>query len=147
MPGLVDPLAGYHFHVEIKSIFAGAFRECSGISSENEVIEYKGADEKGNSIVQKIPGRQKWDNITLKRGMTNSMELWKWRKLVEEGKVEQARQNGSIVVYNQANTEVARFNFERAWPSKISGPSLNAGNNEVAVEELVIVHEFLERIK
>lgn len=147
MPGQEDPLTSFHFFVEIKSVFAGAFREASGLGSENEVIDYKGATEKGESTVQKVPGRLKWDNITLKRGLTSSLELWKWRKKVEEGKVKDARTNGSIILYSQDNTEVARWNFKNAWPSKLSGPSLNAQNNEIAIEELIIVHEGIERAK
>jgi phage tail-like protein len=67
--------------------------------------------------------------------------------MIEEGQVEKARANGSIVMVNQEGTEVARWNFSRAWPSKISGPSFNSGTNEVGVEELEIVHEKLIRVK
>ncbi len=142
-----DPLAGYHFWVEIRGKLVGAFRECAGLGSENEVVEYKAADEKGKEIIYKIPGRLKWDNITLKRGVTDSMDLWKWRKEVEDGSVDKARTNGTIFLYSQDNTMVGQWDFKDGWPTKVSGPSLNAQNNEVAVEELVIAHEEIKRIK
>ena len=97
--------------------------------------------------IQAVPGRLKWQVINLKRGITDSMDAWKWRKMVEEGQVDQARANGSIVMVDQTGAEVARWNFIRAWPRKISGPSMNSSTNEVGVEELEIVHEKLTRVK
>jgi len=75
------------------------------------------------------------------------MDVWNWRKQVEEGKVEEARSNGSIIMYDQTNTEVGRWNFENGWPVKIAGPNLDAGTNEIAIEELEIAHEKLVREK
>jgi phage tail-like protein len=66
--------------------------------------------------------------------------------MVEEGKVKEARKNGSIVAYDQTLTEVARWNFENAWPSKIDGPTPSAEANDVMMESVTIVHEFVERI-
>lgn len=147
MGNRVDPLTSYHFFLEIDGITQAQFRECSGLSTESQVIEYKEANKDGVTVIKKVPGVLKWDNITLKRGITDIMELWAWRKKVEEGKVDEARKNGSIVLYNQSNTEVARWNFESGWPTKISGPSLNAGSDEIAVEEITIAHEGLVRVK
>ncbi len=139
-------LGGYQFYLELDGITEALFRECSGLSSESQVMEAYHATKEGKQVLKKYPGPLKWGDITLKRGLTSDTNLWAWRKEVEEGKVESARKNGSVVVYDQANTEVARWNFVNAWPSKISGPSLSAGGNEIAVEEITIVHEGLERI-
>jgi phage tail-like protein len=139
-----DPLVSFNFFVSVGPIQA-AFRECHGLGSENDVVEYKASDQFGKDVYQKQPGKLKWDNITLKRGITNDLALWNWRKQVEDGDIEGARQNGSIVMYNQSGAPVASWNFERAWPSKLSGPSLNAQTNEVAIEEVVIAHEKLVR--
>jgi phage tail-like protein len=142
-----DPLTGYHFYLELDGITQARFRECAGLTSESQVIEYKEADKNGNVIIKKVPGVLKWSDITLKRGITDIMELWDWRKMVEEGYVEKARKHGSIVMYNQANEEIARWNITDCWPMKISGPQLNAGNNDIAVEEIVLAHEGLQRVK
>ena len=115
--------------------------------SESEIIEQKVVNEKGIEIVKKIPGRLKWGDITLKRGITSSMDLWKWRKLVEDGDVKGARKSGSIVMYDSTLTEKARWNFEGAWPSKISGPQPKADSNEIGIEEITIVHEYITRKK
>lgn len=145
--GRTDPLTGYHFYLEIDGITQARFRECSGLTSESQVIEYKEADKKGVTVIKKVPGVLKWSDITLKRGITDIMELWKWRKEVEDGKVDEARKSGSVVMYSQTNDEVARWNFVEGWVSKISGPQLNANNNDIAVEEITIAHEGLSRVK
>ena len=141
-----DPLVGFHFAIEVQGVIAGYFTECSGLGSENEVIEHKVVNEKGVEVVLKIPGRLKWENIVLKRGITSNMDIWTWRKMVEDGDVAGARHNGSIVMYDQSLAEVARWNFENAWPVKVTGPSPKADGNEIGVEELTVAHEFIERV-
>jgi len=141
-----DPLVSSWFGVEFQGQVVGAFRECTGLGSENEVVEYKASGEKGEFVIKKVPGRLKWNNITLKRGITDAMDMWKWRKLVEQGKITEARKNGTITMYNQQGDAIAKWNFTNAWPSKLTGPSANAGNNEVAIEELELTHEGYERV-
>src|SRR6476659_9413805 len=131
-----DPLVSAWFGVEFQGQVVGAFRECTGLGSENEVVEYKASGPKGEQVIKKVPGRLKWNNITLKRGITDSMDMWTWRKLVEEGKMTDARKNGTVTMFNQKGEAVAKWDFFNAWPSKLSGPSANAANNEVAIEEL-----------
>jgi phage tail-like protein len=141
-----DPLTGFHFAVDIQGAVKGFFTECSGLGSEHEVIEHKVVNETGQEVVLKIPGRLKWENITLKRGITSSMDIWDWRKEVTDGNVDSARRDGSIVMYDQALKEVARWNFERAWPIKVSGPQPKADGNEIGIEELALAHEGMERV-
>lgn len=141
-----DPLVSSWFGVEFQGQVVGAFRECTGLGSENEVVEYKASGQKGEHVIKKVPGRLKWTNITLKRGITDAMDMWKWRKLVEQGKISEARKNGTITMYNQQGDAVAKWNFINAWPSKLNGPSTNAANNEVAIEELELTHEGYERV-
>jgi phage tail-like protein len=142
-----DPLVGFHFAVDIQGVIKGFFTECSGLGSENEAIEQKVTNEKGQEVVIKLPGRLKWENITLKRGITSSMDIWNWRKKVEDGDVEGARQNGSIVMFDQKLKEVARWNFERAWHLKVTGPQPKSDGNEIGIEELTITHEYIKRVK
>jgi len=142
-----DPLVGFHYAIEVQGIVTGYFTECSGIGSEHELIEHKIVDEKGREIIQKIPGRLKWENVTFKRGITENMDIWDWRETVVQGQVDDARRNGSIVMFNQGLEEVARWNFENAWPLKVSGPSMKADSNEFGIEELVLTHEGLYREK
>lgn len=144
--GRTDPLIGFHYAVEIQGMVTGYFTECSGLGSEHEVIEHKIVDDRGKEVMQKIPGRLKWENVTLKRGITDNMDIWDWRRLVEDGDVEGARANGSIVMFDQHLEEKARWNFENGWPVKVSGPQVKSDSNEIGIEELSIAHEGLWRV-
>jgi phage tail-like protein len=139
-----DPLVSFSFYVDIQGTVVGTFRECSGMGSETELIEAKESAQ-GKLVYMKIPGALKWENISLKRGITDSMDIWKWRKQVEQGDVKGARKDGSVIMYDQSNTEIARWNFTSGWPRKVSGPTFNAQNNEIGIEELEIVHEGITR--
>ncbi len=141
-----DPLVSFHFGVEFSGVISGYFTEASGLGSEHEIVEHKIVTEKGREITRKIPGRLKWGDITLKRGITSSMDFWDWRKQIEDGQVAQGRRNGSVIMFDETFTEVARWNFENAWPSKISGPQPKSDSNEVGVEEITLVCEYTERI-
>lgn len=141
-----DPLVGFHFAVEVQGKVTGYFSEVSGLGSEQEVIEHKVVNEKGVEVVMKIPGRLKWENIVLKRGITSDMQIWDWRKKVEDGDVTGARSDGSVTMYDQALTAVARWEFKRAWPVKVTGPSVKSDSNEIGVEELTLAHEYISRV-
>ncbi|MBP8000201.1 MAG: phage tail protein [Chloroflexi bacterium] len=140
-----DPLVSFHFAIDIQGVIAGFFTECSGLGSETEIVEHKVVKD-GVEVVMKIPGRLKWENIVMKRGITSNMDIWTWRKQVETGDVAGARRDGSIIMYDQTLSEVARWNFIRGWPSKVTGPSVKSDSNEIGVEELTITHEYIERV-
>jgi phage tail-like protein len=142
-----DPLVGFNFALELQGAIAGYFTEITGVGSEHEIIEHKVVDPSGHELIQKIPGRLKWGDISLKRGITSSMDLWDWRQMVEEGKMTDARKNGSIVMLDRAYEEKARWDFVNGWPSKVSGPTLKADSNDLGVEECVIVHEGIKRVQ
>jgi len=142
-----DPLVGFQFSLELQGAVTGFFSDVSGLESETEVIEHKVVDGKGQGSIQKIPGRLKWANVTLKRGVTADTQIWEWRKLVEEGKIKDARKNGSIVMYDYNFEKVAQWDLVNAWPSKVSGPQFKSDSNEVGVEELTIVHEGFKRVQ
>lgn len=140
-----DPLVGFHFKIEVQGIITGYFTECSGLGSEHEVIESKVVDERGNAFIQKVPGRMKWQDITLKRGITANKDVWTWRKMVEDGNVEGARKSGTITMFDQELNAVAKWSFQRAWPTKVTGPQLQSDANTFGIEEMIITHEELTR--
>jgi phage tail-like protein len=146
MPGQPsDPISAFSFALEIQGLDAALFREASGFGSESQIVEFKQQGPKGQTYVHKIPGTMKWQNIVLKRGITDSLQLWKWRKQVIDGQIEKARVDGSVVGYDEDGTEKIRYNFVRGWPSKWDAAGLNATGNEPIIETLEITHEGLER--
>jgi phage tail-like protein len=127
----------------------GAFSECSGLELEADVKEYlEGGNNDG--VVRRV-GRVKLVPLILKRGMflpspggTADNALWAWLSGMVSGVLPIPRYNGEIEVYDPSGKRVlARWTFDRALPSKVSGPSLNARTGEIAVEELHLVHEGL----
>ncbi len=142
-----DPLASYTFCLEIQGLTQATFREGAGFDSETEVIESRETGKGGVIFIKKLPGALKWSNIVLRRGITDSLDLWKWRKKVIDGDIESARMDGSVVIYSPKLQEVARYNFRRGWPAKWKGGDMNATANEVVLEELEIAHEGLDRVK
>jgi phage tail-like protein len=124
---------------------AGYFKECAGLSSEHEVVTHSAADAQGKTLVQKFPGQLKWSNITLKRGIDKDMQLWDWRQKVLDGNLPESRKDGTIEVVDWQGETVLTFSFVRAWPCRYSAPGLNAGANEILVEEIEIAHEGFTR--
>ncbi len=140
-----DPALGFHFRLEVQGRVTGFFTEIGGLGSEHEVIEHKVVDMNGNDLIQALPGRLKWQPITLKRGLTSVRDVWDWRKMVEDGKVNEARSNGTITMFNQSLQPVAKWDFKNAWPSKVTGPQLQSDSNTFGIEEMTIVHEGIKR--
>ena len=140
-----DPLVGFSFSLDISGAVAGFFPEVSGLSSETEVVEHKITDPSGRDIIQKIPGRTKYGDITLKRGITATMDMWTWRKQVEDGNVGGARKNATITMYDQSLTPIAKWNLTNGWPTKISGPSIQSDAKKFGWEEHTNTHEMMVR--
>ena len=141
-----DPYAGYSFLLTIAGISddgkatSGSFSEISGIEAEIGVIEYRNGSEQNS--VRKLPGLVKYTNISCKRGVTGDLNFWKWIKSGIDGRPQRA--DGAIILRDEAQAEVLRWVFRRAWPCKFTGPGLNAANNEIAVDTLEICHEGIE---
>lgn len=133
----VDPYRGFNFLVEIDGITQAGFQEVSGLDTSTDAVDYREGTDPNH--VRKLTGLNKYTAITLKRGITDSDELWKWRLTAIDGKAE--RRNGSIVLLDEKGEEKLRWNFINAWPSKWTGPSFNSTSTSVAVEQLELTHE------
>ena len=144
MPIGEDALSNYAFQVEVDGVTIAQFKEATGLSQEISVIEHEENKQGGIPILKKLPGVAKWGDITLKRGQTDDPGWWQWIKEVQEGKIDTARRNASIVLYDYERGEKLRFNILNAWPSKLTVGGLQAGGSEVVVEEVTLVHEGLE---
>ena len=143
----MDSLIGFKFSLDLQGQARGYFKEVSGIGSEHELIEDKLVTDKGIEFVKKIPGRLKWNDVTLKRGITDNMDIWEWRQLAVDGVMDKARKDCSIIMYDRGGKAQARWDFVAAWPSKVTGPEAKADSNDIGIEEMVLVHEGLTRLK
>lgn len=138
-----DPFESSRFQVVISGIAIGDFTEVTGLTSSTDVVEYReGTD---NASARKLPGRVRYENIVLKRGMTSDMELYNWHLKILNGEVD--RRQFSVILLDASGSELARWNFKNAWPCRYGAPVLNAQTNEIAIETLELAHEGMERVK
>jgi phage tail-like protein len=121
---------------------AGGFAECSGLELSIQPEEYKEGGNNGG--VLKFPSRVTWTNLTLKRGITDSTNLWDWHFDFIEG--HGRRRDGVILLLNEARLPAQAWYFRRGLPVKYSGPSLNATQNNVAIESIEIAHEGVHQV-
>jgi phage tail-like protein len=141
-----DPYGNYRFKVEISGIPQAAFTEVILPDSTSEVISVRDGTDP-TTAVRKQSGPLSNGNLILKWGMTASLDLYNWRKAVEQGKIGMSRKNLTVTLMDEEGNDAAKWEFANAWPSKYKGPDLNAQGNEVAIEMLEIVFESMTRSK
>ena len=120
----------------------GGFSDVSGLGMEVNYSEYRNGNERFNTS-RKVPNTHKVDDVTLKRGLVGSNDLFEWIKGVRDGTADP--RNISITLLDEARQVVATWTLRSAQPKKWTGPTLAAkGGGEVAMEELSLVHEGIE---
>lgn len=134
------PLVKFHFQVDWGGTKIG-FTEVSGLDVETEVVEYRQGASKEYSKI-KMPGMQKFSNITLKRGtFVSDNEYFQWWNTVKLNTIE--RRDVTIKLLNEEHNPVVTWKVKNAWPTKIQSTDLKADGNEVAIESMELVHEGL----
>lgn len=120
----------------------GGFSDVSGLGMEVSYSEYRNGNEKFNTG-RKVPNTHKLDDLTLKRGLVGSDDLFAWLKGVRDGTADPRQV--TITLFDEARQPVATWALRNAQPKKWMGPTLAAkGGGEVAMEELHFVHEGIE---
>jgi phage tail-like protein len=134
------PLPKFHFRVEWGGAKIG-FSEVSGLSVETDVVEYRdGSSPEFHKI--KMPGMQKFGNITMKRGIfQGDNDFFKWWNTVALNKIE--RRDVTISLLNESHEPVVVWKVKNAWPSKVQSTDLKSDDNGVAIETIELVHEGL----
>jgi len=147
----VDPYRAFNFLITLvdsgagsappqKSQASGGFSECTGLDMSLDIEEYREGG--NNGLILRFPSRVKWSNLRLKRGVATSDELWLWHFGFVSGQV--VRRDGVVTLQDEQQKPVRSWSFTRGLPVKWTGPSLNASQNQVAIEELEIAHEGLK---
>jgi phage tail-like protein len=148
MPDRVTPYGAFNFLVNVNGPLGpeeplGGFSDVSGIGTEITIAEYRNGNEPENHV-RKVPGIHKVSDVTLKRGIVNSADLWEW--------IDDVRRNGPvaqrdvvITLRDEAGRDVEFWTLRGVVPMKYTGPTLAAkGGGDVAMEELVLSAEVLE---
>jgi phage tail-like protein len=120
----------------------GGFSDVTGLGVTVSYSEYRNGNERVNTV-RKVANTHKNDDVTLKRGLVGSDDLFQWIKAVREGTID--RRNVSITLLDEARNPVATFTLRNAQISKWTGPTLAAkGGGDVAMEEIHLVHEGID---
>jgi phage tail-like protein len=143
---IISPFIAFNFSVEIRvdgvamQICDAAFSECDGLEMTMEVKTIREGGNNGQQI--RLTGPLNLGQVTLKRGMTETFDLWKWMKLMLTKP--ETRADAEVVVFApDGTTERARFILSRCVPIKLKAPPLNAKDGTVAIEELQLAYESL----
>lgn len=140
------PFMAFNFAVEImragegKPLVEAAFSDCDGLEMTMDVKTIKEGGANNRAI--RVNGAVAYANLTLKRGMTENFDLWKW---FEDSVADpRLRADAEVVILGPDGSERARFQLSRCVPIKMKAPTLSSTAGAVAIEELQIAYETLK---
>lgn len=136
----LDPYASYNFLVEIEGILAGGFTQVSGLTIETDIERKRfGGENIGYSFIKGV----RYTDLTLQKGLTDLDLLWGWYNEILKGNIR--KKNGTVYLRDHSGIPVMGWDFYQAYPIKWEGPTLDAKNNTVATETLVLTYHSLTK--
>jgi phage tail-like protein len=141
-----EALAASFFYVQLDGLSTVAFRELSGIGSENDVITQHQVNAQGKAMYVKVPGKLNWSNLVLKKGVDKDMSLWTWRNEIITSGVDGKKKNGQIYIVDVTGAQKTTWKVVGAWPCSYVIGTMVPDTNEMLLEEVHLAHEGLERV-
>lgn len=145
-----DPYKNFKFRVLLDGRPVAGLSKMGALKKTTEAIEWREAGDP--SIVRKLPGRTKFEAITMEMGLTHDTTFEEWANLVNnlDGSAAMSlakyRKDIAIEVLNLQSTPVLRFKVRRAWVSEYQAtPEMDANANAVAITMIKIEHEGFQR--
>ena len=138
-----DALTTHNFGLQIDGIMVEYLQEVSGLSMEQEVIEYQQVVAEGKPVIKKLPGVKKAGECTVTRGATQSSTFSEWIKQSIDGDMGSARKNASIIMMDYQDNPVKRYNLRNAWCTKVEVSAVKAGDAAAMTEQVTITFEEL----
>lgn len=144
---VLPPFNAFNFAVEIEvpeisqKMCSAAFSECDGLEMTMEVKTIREGGNNGEQI--RLTGPLSYGQLTLKRGMTSTFDLWDWMDKTLSDSSLRARTAEVVVFTADHKAEQVRFVLKRCMPVKLKAPALNAKDGVIAIEELQLVYESL----
>jgi phage tail-like protein len=145
MADRTDPYRNFRFRVELDGIQSAAFSEATIPDSTTDPVDYREGTDPPHQ--KKLSGLTKYGNVTLKKGITDNLELYDWRKSIEASGAVKNRKNISLILVDEEGNDKSRWDIVEAWPTKYDPSDFSAKGNEVLIETLEIVHEGISRVK
>jgi phage tail-like protein len=140
-----DPYRNFRFRVEIDGIEQAGFSDATIPDSTTASTDYREGTDPTHQ--RKLSGLTTYGNVTLKWGLTDSMELYEWRQQVVQSGALDARKNLSLVLIDEAGNDKTRWNIMEAWPTKYDASDLSAKGNDVVIENLELVCEEVIKVQ
>jgi phage tail-like protein len=151
-----DPLVGTNFFLEIDGSVISNLTSVDGLSVEVEKADVTQRTQSGNFVQHAMMAKPKWTGeLTVKRlaPLDSTQDpMWSWFNSIREKGMSASsrsteRKDGSVVIYDTTMTEISRWNFFSAWPSKIASDNFEVTKNDPVHESITIQYEKLERKK
>lgn len=144
------PWTTFNYAVEItpqgdsKPLCEAAFAECDGLDMTMDVQTIRSGG--ANDRMWRVPAVVNYTNLTLKRGMTANLDLWRWfRRSVEDPYLRASAD--VIMLASDGKQELARFRLTRCIPTKLKVPALNGKDGAIAVEEFQLAYDKFELVE
>lgn len=136
----------FNFSVEIKvegvaaQVCDAAFSECDGLEMTMDVKTIREGGNNGKQI--RLTGPMNYGTLTLKRGMTETFDLWKWVELMQTNP--ETRADAEVILFSPDKQVKAKFKLSSCLPVKLKAPAMNAKDGGVAIEEFQLAYESLK---
>ena len=151
-PQRYDPYRNFKFKVKINNQYVAGLSKCSALKKTTEMVEWREAGDP--STTHKLPGKTKYDAITLTAGVTHDTTFEDWANLVNNFQGDAAmslknfRKDITIEVYNEAGQLALAYNIFRCWVSEYQAlADLDASAHAVIIQTIKLENEGWERDK
>jgi phage tail-like protein len=143
-PGRPGPSPKLRYRLEVEGQSVGSFSSLDGPSLSFEVLEFREGQDP-NATPRKLKGRIHWGDVTLKRGFMNRSFFENWIRSIQQDPTKEYRKNLALVILDDNQSEVTRYNLFQCWPSSWKLTNLEGKGNDVLVEEVVVVIEYFAK--
>jgi phage tail-like protein len=150
---MAEFLTACKFYFEADGVAEKVIKEISGLGVESTPAqEVHGSSKLGRATRQATPTVAKFTNVVIKVIATSDIDLYRWyencnKNMGDASQWNANRKSGSVTAYDQAGTPQARWQIDRCYPCKYTGPTLTASGGDMANETIELVHEGIRRIQ
>jgi phage tail-like protein len=138
-----ETLTSHNFGIQIDGVMVEFLHEVSGLSMEQDVIEYQQVSAQGVPVTKKMPGVKKAGQVTVVRGANGSSAFTQWINESIAGQMSTARKNATIMHMDPLNNPVVRYHLRNAWCHKVEPSAVKAGEASALTETVSITYEEL----
>jgi len=140
-----DPYRNFRFRVEIDGINQAGFADAVIPDSTVASVDYREGTDATHP--RKLSGLTAYGALSLKWGLTDSMDLYNWHKAVVDKGAIGNRKNVSLILIDEEGADKSRWDIVEAWPTKYDSSDFSAKGAEIVIESLDLAYEAVTRVK